>query len=196
MLFRAVHARDTVLSAEPGRRRLDVLVVRGDREGRARAGTRCPSAGRDLIASDFAFHVNSAANKLRNSHDHGLGRGAVGTIRTERARAGPARSRGAAKPEPGVTALPGQTSLLPARPRLVADCDDLVTYSRKCYRSSTGPRQTVDPSYRFGHGGVRGVFTSAPVGHSGVSAGSRNGTGRECLAGGNGHAALIGSRGK
>jgi 5-(carboxyamino)imidazole ribonucleotide mutase len=70
--------------------------------------------------------------------------------------------------------------------RLVADCDDLVTYSRKCYRSLTGPRQTVDLSYRFGHGGTRGVFTSAPVGHSGISAGSRNGTGRECLAGGEG----------
>jgi 5-(carboxyamino)imidazole ribonucleotide mutase len=77
-----------------------------------------------------------------------------------------------------------RSSLNQSSLRLVADCDDLVTYSRKCYRSSTGPRQTVDLSYRFGHGGVLGVFTSAPVGHSGVSAGSRNGTGCECLAGG------------
>jgi 5-(carboxyamino)imidazole ribonucleotide mutase len=71
-----------------------------------------------------------------------------------------------------------------AEPAIIADCDGLTTYSRKCYTSSIGPQRTVDLSYRFGHGGTRGVFTSAAVGHSGVSAGSRNGTGCECLAGG------------
>jgi hypothetical protein len=55
MLFRAVHARDTILSSEPGARRLGVLVVRGDREGRARAGTRRSRAGaaRSLTISLF-----------------------------------------------------------------------------------------------------------------------------------------------
>ena len=28
-----------------------------------------------MIAQDFAFHVNSAANTLRNFHDHGTGPG-------------------------------------------------------------------------------------------------------------------------
>jgi hypothetical protein len=51
-----------------------------------RASTRRPPAGRGMIERDFAFHVNSAANKLRNSHDHGPGRRAAGTIRAERAR--------------------------------------------------------------------------------------------------------------
>jgi hypothetical protein len=43
------------------------IVVRDDREGGAPAGTRQPHAGRGKIAQDFAFHGNSAANRLRNS---------------------------------------------------------------------------------------------------------------------------------
>jgi hypothetical protein len=46
-------------------------VARGEREGRARTGTRRPRAGRDVIAEDFAFRGNSAANTLRNFRDHG-----------------------------------------------------------------------------------------------------------------------------
>jgi hypothetical protein len=42
--------------------------------------SRRPRVRRSLIDSDFALHVNSAANKLRNSHDHGPGRGPAGTI--------------------------------------------------------------------------------------------------------------------
>jgi hypothetical protein len=45
-----------------------------------------------MIDSDFAFHGNSAANKLRNFHDHAPRRDVGGTNRTERAR------------EPGATA--------------------------------------------------------------------------------------------
>jgi len=37
-------------------------------------------ARRGIIAKDFAFHGNSAANELPNYHDHGPGRGAAGTI--------------------------------------------------------------------------------------------------------------------
>jgi len=48
-----------------------------------------PRAKRGVIVQDFAFRGNSAANKLRNFHDHGPGRGAIGTIRTKRARAPP-----------------------------------------------------------------------------------------------------------
>jgi hypothetical protein len=40
-------------------------MVRGDREGRAQAGTGRPRAGRGLIAGDFLDHVRSA-NKLRD----------------------------------------------------------------------------------------------------------------------------------
>ena len=41
-------------------------------------------------------------------------------------------------------------------------------------------------TFGIGLGTVRthGLFTSAAVGHSGASAGSRNGTGCECLMGG------------
>jgi len=35
------------------------------------AGARRPRPGRGVIMKDFPFHVNSAAYKLRNSHDHG-----------------------------------------------------------------------------------------------------------------------------
>jgi len=80
-------------AAVPGRRALR-LVARGEHEGGARAGTPRPRAGRALIERDFAFHVNSAANRLRNSHDHEPGRSAAGTIRAERARAGPGRAVG------------------------------------------------------------------------------------------------------
>jgi hypothetical protein len=62
-------------------------VVRGDREGGARAGPRCPRAGRGLIDRDFAFHVDSAAYKLPNPHDHGPGH-ALGLEIRLRGRAG------------------------------------------------------------------------------------------------------------
>ena len=52
---------------------------------------RSARADRGVIAQDFAFHGNSAANKLRNFHDHGPGRGANRTTRTKRAGAGPPR---------------------------------------------------------------------------------------------------------
>src|ERR1700726_4841218 len=46
---------------------------------------------------DSPFRGNSAANKLRDFHDHRAGRPAGRTTRTERARASPARRRGALK---------------------------------------------------------------------------------------------------
>ena len=52
---------------------------------------RDTGAGRGIFAKDFAFHVDSAANKMRNPHDHAPGRGGAGTIRTERAGRGVAR---------------------------------------------------------------------------------------------------------
>jgi hypothetical protein len=63
-----------------------IEVVRGEREGGARAGARRLRARRGVVDIDFAFHVDSASNKLRNPHDHGPGPGAAGTIRTKRAR--------------------------------------------------------------------------------------------------------------
>jgi len=56
-----------------------IQVVRGDGEGCARAAARRPCAGCGVIARDFAFRENNAANKLQNFHDHGLimGRAAV-----------------------------------------------------------------------------------------------------------------------
>jgi hypothetical protein len=48
-----------------------------------------------VIASDFGFHGNSAGNRLLSFRDHGPGRDAAGTTRTERAHAGPVRRRGA-----------------------------------------------------------------------------------------------------
>jgi hypothetical protein len=56
-----------------------IQVVRGDCEGRARAAARRPCAGCGVIAQDFAFRGNNAANKLQNFHDHELimGRAAV-----------------------------------------------------------------------------------------------------------------------
>ena len=78
-------------------------VVRGDRESRAQARARCPRAGRGLIDSYFAFHVDSAAYELRNPHDHGPGHGLAGTNRTKRARPGPARRR----ERPGPARAPG-----------------------------------------------------------------------------------------
>src|SRR5712672_1975826 len=58
-------------------------LVRGSRRR-----ARHPRAGRGEIAQDFAFHGNSAANRLRNFHDHGPYHSAARTTRTERARAG------------------------------------------------------------------------------------------------------------
>jgi 5-(carboxyamino)imidazole ribonucleotide mutase len=92
-----------------------------------------------------------------------------------------AKAKGAALREQLLS--PARTGYSAPGPRSVASCDDLITYIVKCYRSSIGPQRTVDLSYRFGHGGTRRVFTCAAVGHSGLSAGSRNGTGCECLAG-------------
>jgi mRNA-degrading endonuclease toxin of MazEF toxin-antitoxin module len=40
-----------------------------------------------MIERDFAFRGNKAANKLSSFRDHGPGRDAAGTVRTERARA-------------------------------------------------------------------------------------------------------------
>jgi hypothetical protein len=48
-----------------------------------------------VIARDFGFHGNSAGNRLLSFRDHGPGRDAAGTSRTERAHAGPVRRRGA-----------------------------------------------------------------------------------------------------
>ena len=47
-----------------------------------------------MIAQDFAFHGNSAANTLRNFHDHGTGPGDARTTRTKRARQDPASGAG------------------------------------------------------------------------------------------------------
>jgi hypothetical protein len=41
-----------------------------------------------MIAQDFAFRGNKAANRLQSFRDHEPGRGAAGTTRTERARPG------------------------------------------------------------------------------------------------------------
>jgi hypothetical protein len=68
-------------------------VGRGARESRTWPGTRRPRASCGLIDSDFAFHVISAAYKLRKSHDHDPGHGITGITRTKRARRGPARRR-------------------------------------------------------------------------------------------------------
>src|ERR1700730_16053972 len=59
-------------------------VVCGGREGRAQArcGTRAP--GRAVFVRDFGFHGNKAANKMRNYNDHGPGRAAARTRRTDR----------------------------------------------------------------------------------------------------------------
>jgi hypothetical protein len=93
---------------------LPTQVLRGDREGRGRAGARYPRAGRGVIAQgavpvrrvrrnrsgrgaiaqDFAFRGNKAANTLRNFHDHGPGRGGAATIQAKRVRLGLARMRG------------------------------------------------------------------------------------------------------
>ena len=57
------------------------LGVRGAREGCALAGTRAGTAlaGRARHdRTDFRFHVNSAANRLLNPHDHGPGSAAAG----------------------------------------------------------------------------------------------------------------------
>ena len=51
-------------------------------------------SGRGVIAQDFAFRGNKAGNTLRSFHDHGPGRGAVGTTRTDRARADLVRTQG------------------------------------------------------------------------------------------------------
>jgi hypothetical protein len=48
-----------------------------------------------VIARDFGFHGNSAGNRLLSFRDHGPGRDAAGTTRTEWAHAGPVRRRGA-----------------------------------------------------------------------------------------------------
>jgi MarR family transcriptional regulator, lower aerobic nicotinate degradation pathway regulator len=83
------------------------LVVRGDRVDRARAGTRRPPAGHAMVVADLPFRGNSAANRLRNYHDHGPSRGAGGTIRTEREPAARRGRRGA----PKTTALPSRCVL-------------------------------------------------------------------------------------
>ena len=50
------------------------LVVCGGREGRAQARRGARALGAPVIARDFGFHGNKAANRLRNYHDHGPGR--------------------------------------------------------------------------------------------------------------------------
>src|ERR1700730_38646 len=62
------------------------LVVCGGRGGRAQARRGIRAPGRAVIVRDFGFRGNKAANKLRNYHDHGPGRDAARTNRTERAR--------------------------------------------------------------------------------------------------------------
>ncbi len=96
---------------------------------RARRGARAPARGphprarRGLIDRDFAFHVDSASNKLRNPHDHGPGRGAAGTTRTNRAGNG----RG---PGPSAKAEHQRQRHCPIAPRGTAQC---------CPRGPRGP---------------------------------------------------------
>jgi len=63
------------------------LVVCGGREGRAQARRGARALGAPVIARDFGFHGNKAANRLRNYHDHGPGRDDARTNQTKRARA-------------------------------------------------------------------------------------------------------------
>jgi hypothetical protein len=63
------------------------LVVREDREDRVTLTRGIGAPGCGVIANDFAFRGISAANELSEFRDHGPGGGAVGTNRTERARA-------------------------------------------------------------------------------------------------------------
>src|ERR1700730_1951965 len=83
---------DNGSSRGPASNAVDRVVCGGregreGREGRAqvRRGTRAPE--RTLIVRDFGFRGISAANKLRNYHDHGPDRDAARTNRTERERA-------------------------------------------------------------------------------------------------------------
>jgi hypothetical protein len=59
-----------------------------------------------VIDKDFAFHGNKAANRLRNLHDHGTARGAVGTNRTKQAGAGPGVGAPGSIPTAGRPAAP------------------------------------------------------------------------------------------
>src|ERR1700724_2809679 len=43
------------------------------RGGPCAGGRTAPPAGRGVIVQDFGFRGNSAANRLRNFHDHGPG---------------------------------------------------------------------------------------------------------------------------
>jgi hypothetical protein len=58
-------------------------VVRGDREDRALAATRCPRVERGVIAQDFDFRGILTANKLSEFRENRPGRGVAWTIRTK-----------------------------------------------------------------------------------------------------------------
>ena len=70
------------------------VVARGEREGRAGAGTGRPRTG---AANDFAFRGGSAANELSELRDHGPGRAAAATNGAKRAGPVPAPQRRAAR---------------------------------------------------------------------------------------------------
>ena len=96
------------------------LVVRGAREGRARAGGRAGAALARRARhdrTDFRFRGNSAANTLRNFHDHGAGRGVIAAIRTKQAHGPRIMGRAAGRRARAWAPVPGSGAQAAVPPR-------------------------------------------------------------------------------
>src|SRR5579872_6063067 len=81
---------------------------------RAWPDMRRPLAERGIIANDFAFHVDSAANKLPNPHDHGRAASAAGK-NPDRTGTPGHRREGTRRPRPKARADPARRHA-PTRP--------------------------------------------------------------------------------